>query len=146
RFATRLSMPGNSTVNTANTAKAMISRRRTASCFAPRLMNSQATITTIPSTSSSWMMKVRFPTRVGPSPRISSCSPIGSALLRLLVGGGGAVAEDEAGGACPVLGGGDVAAVHDQLHPGHVAAAQVPVLGMVGLDDHQIRGLPHVVR
>src|SRR5699024_4332771 len=146
RFAARVSMPGNSTAATANTAKAMISRRRTASCFAPRLTKSHATITTIPSTSSSWTMKVRLPTSVGPSPRISSCSPIGSALLRLLVGGGGAVAEDESGRALPVLGRGDVAAVDDQLRAGDVGGAQRGVLGMVGLHDHQVRGLAHVVR
>src|SRR5690625_5509819 len=93
----------------------MISRRRTASCLAPRLTNSQETIPTIPSTSSSWTMMVRLPTSVGPSPRIRSCSPIGSGLLRLLVGGGGSVAEDEAGGALPVGGGGDVACVDQQL-------------------------------
>src|SRR5699024_5026772 len=62
-----------------------------------------------------------------------------SGLVGLLVGGGGAVAEDEAGGAGPVLGGGDVAAVDDQLHAGHVLGAELAVLGMVGLDDHQVR-------
>src|SRR5690625_7637757 len=61
------------------------------------------------------------------------------------VGGGGAVAEDQAGGAGPVLGGGDVASVDQQLDAGHLLSGQLAVLGVVGLDDHQVRGLAEVV-
>src|SRR5690606_34968272 len=141
RWATRVSMLGKITVRTANTAKAMISRRRTASCFAPRLASSHAMIPMIPTTSSSWMMTVRLPTpRAGPRARRSG-APIGSALAVLLVGGGRAVAEDQTGRAGPVLGGGDVAAVHDQLHAGHVLRGELCVLGVVGLDDDEVRRL-----
>src|SRR5699024_355827 len=69
-----------------------------------------------------------------------------SDLVSLQVRGGGTVAEDEAGRTGPVLSGGDVAAVDDQLHTGHVLRAEVAVLGMVSLHDHEVRGLSHVVR
>src|SRR5690625_7191972 len=90
-------------------------------------------------------MMVRLPTSVGPSPRIRSCSPIGSGLLRLLVGGGGSVAEDEAGGALPVGGGGDVASVDQQLDTGRLGSGQPTVLGGGGLDERQVRGVAAVV-
>src|SRR5699024_11524213 len=61
------------------------------------------------------------------------------------VGGGGAVAEDQGGGAGPVLGGGDVASVDQQLDAGHLLSGQLAVLGVVGLDDHQVRGFAEVV-